>query len=69
MYDISNTTLETWFERDRALVSITDSTTDRPILSVWDDDVHALVEDGLLDPRDWRGSATEYANNLQLQPA
>lgn len=39
------------------------------IVTWWDDDVRELVEDGFLDPRNWLGSATQYARHLGLLPA
>jgi hypothetical protein len=38
------------------------------IIEWWDDDVHGAVEDGFLNPRDWHGSAVEYANQMGAQP-
>ena len=66
MWTRDNTSLQTWFERDRSLVALSDAGTGRVVLEAWDDDVHALVEDGFLDPRDWHGSAVEYANSLEI---
>jgi hypothetical protein len=50
MWTIDNTTLGTWFERDRAHVSLTEKSTGASILDVWDEEVAALAEDGFLDP-------------------
>jgi len=63
----ANTEISTWFERDRASVVLNtlDGTT---IIEWWDDDVHGAVEDGFLNPRDWHGSAVEYANYVGAQP-
>lgn len=58
--------ISTWFERDRANVRLDDAKTGRTILDIWDEDVSELVEDGFLDPRDWQGSAVEYARHLGL---
>jgi hypothetical protein len=60
------TKIETWFERDRAYVALVDKKTGEYIVEWWDEDVHSLVEDGFLDPRDWHGSAYEYANYLGI---
>jgi hypothetical protein len=62
-----NTEISTWFERDRASVVLNtlDGTT---IIEWWDDDVHEAVQDGFLNPRDWHGSAVEYANQMGAQP-
>ena len=56
--------IETWFERDRAMVQLLSD--DDEIFCFWDDDVREFVEDGFLDPRDWLGSAIEYAEHLGL---
>lgn len=61
-----NMTLYTWFERDRSHVELRDDDTDRTIIEWWDDAVTDAVEDGFLDPRDWEGSAIEYAEYLGL---
>lgn len=58
----------TWFERDRAMVSL-QRADETEIVTWWDDDVRELVEDGFLDPRNWLGSATQYARHLGLLPA
>jgi hypothetical protein len=65
MWSRSNTSVSTWFERDRAMVCLSD-TNETTILIAWDSGVAELVEDGFLDPRDWHGSAVEYANHLGL---
>ena len=56
--------IETWFERDRACVQLLSD--DDEILSIWDENVSELVEDGFLDPRDWLGSAIDYATQVGL---
>ena len=61
-----NTTLDCWFERDRAYVGLADKQSGLPILDVWDEEVGELIEDGFLDPRDLHGSAVGYANHLGL---
>lgn len=67
MWTIHNTALATWFERDRAHVSLTETATGASILEVWDEEVADLAEDGFLDPRAWHRSAVEYANHLRLR--
>lgn len=63
-----NTKINTWFERDRASVVLEtlDGTT---IIEWWDEAVEEAVQDGFLDPRDYHGSAIEYANYVGAQPA
>lgn len=56
----------TWFERDRAHVAVECLSTGRTVADWWDEDVAELVEDGFLDPRDWIGSAVDYARYLGL---
>lgn len=55
-------TVTTWFERDRAMVLVEMNGIE--VACWWDDEVYELVEDGFLDPRDWRGSAIAYATYL-----
>jgi len=56
--------IDTWFERDRAMVALYDG--DQEIATWWDDDVLGLVEDGFLDPRNWLKSAVEYTRHLGI---
>lgn len=62
----SDIELETWFERDRAHVEIHNKKTDKTIYELWDDDVRQAVEDGFLNPKDWKGSMIEYAKHLGI---
>ena len=66
---IKITELETWFERDRAHIELRNAQTDTPILSIWDEGIAELVEDGFLNPRDWHGSLYEYAAYLGVLPS
>lgn len=45
------TTIETWFERDRAHVALLNAKNGETIFELWDDDVFAAVDDGFLDHR------------------
>lgn len=69
---VRNTTLDTWFERDRAHVALYVKPEFGPddkgdlIVEWWDEDVAQAVEDGFLDPRDWHGSAFSYAQDMDL---
>lgn len=56
--------INTWFERDRAHVSLEKD--GETVVEWWDDDVQQAVEDGYLNPRDWLGSAMEYAKEMGL---
>ena len=66
----NNTTLETWFERDRQYIGLCnkalDPTKRNTIVEWWDEDVTQLVEDGFLDPKRWHESAVDYANHLGI---
>lgn len=57
--------VETWFERDRAHVDLQDAN-DETIIEWWDEDVEQAIEDGFLDPRDYYGSAVQYAEEMGL---
>lgn len=58
--------VDTWFERDRASVVLTDALLGETVLEWWDDDVRQAVVDGFLDPKDWLGSAVAYASQIGL---
>lgn len=59
---------ETWFERDRAMVAVVDKDADKDLIEWWDDDVHTLVELGLLDPHNIEQSAIQYAKDIGVIP-
>lgn len=61
-----NLELHTWFERDRAHVELRDRVTDETIVEWWDDEVAQMVEDGFLNPKDYKGSAIEYARSVGI---
>ncbi len=56
------TELHTWFERDRAHVELRRVLTQETVIEWWDE----AVEDGFIDPRDYHGSAREYAQSHGL---
>ena len=58
--------LHTWFERDRAHVELRYVRTGKTLIEWWDEDLAEAVEDGFLDPRDWFGSAVEYAKDIGM---
>lgn len=63
----NNTMCITWFERDRAMVRLTDNR-DNEILCLWDDDVAQFVEDGFkTDRQTWHEALTEYATEHKLR--
>ena len=51
----------TWFERDNAHVELRNEDTDETIVEWRDEGVHEAIEDGFLDPKDYYGSALDYA--------
>lgn len=66
-YSTENTQCHTWFERDRAMVRLTD-TRGQEIICLWDEDVSQFVEDGFKGPRQsWHEALTEYATEMKLQ--
>lgn len=68
-YNKSNTTIQTWFERDRAHVWLGTAAGDKTLLEFWDDAVSQAVEDGFLNPEDWHGSALNYWHSLHPHQA
>ena len=74
-HTLQNTTLETWFERDRAHVALI-SRNGKTLIEWWDEDVNQAIEDGFLsdkgfimgreiDPAPLHRSAFEYWKSLQ----
>ena len=62
----NNTIYSEWFERDRAMVRITDMF-DREIMCLWDSDVEDFVTDGFKTTRQsWHEALTEYATERKL---
>lgn len=58
------TEVNTWFERDRQHVDLRWKRNGESIFDLWDEAVSEAVEDGFLNPKDWHGSAVEYANDM-----
>lgn len=65
-YTLADLEVSTWFERGRACVELRVSDTQETIFEAWDESVHELVDDGFLDPRNWKQSMYEYAQHLDL---
>jgi hypothetical protein len=66
-WHVNNTLFTEWFERDRAMVRLTDKF-DREIMCLWDDDVQAFVDDGFKTHRQsWHEALTEYATEHKLR--
>lgn len=63
----NNTECSTWFERDRAMVRLTD-TRGNEILCLWDEAVTEFVEDGFKARRQrWHEALCEYATEHKLR--
>lgn len=72
-----NTSLNVWFERDRAHVHLLDEATQETVIEWWDEDVHQALTDGFLDPHAFalgkllyphrlHHSAVSYANEVGI---
>lgn len=66
IYAFEDTECQTWFERDRACVELRSKLDDATIIEWIDDDVLQAVEDGFLNPRDYHGSAYDYAADIGI---
>ncbi len=58
--------MSTWIERDRAHIALYNLTNDEMVIEWWDDDVKSMVNDGFLKPKDWKGSAIDYALQIGM---
>lgn len=63
---LSDTELDTWFERDRQHVNLKRADSGDTIIEWWDEAVTEAVEDGFLNPRDYHGTAFEYAKDMGI---
>jgi hypothetical protein len=62
----NNTRCNEWFERDRAMVRLTDMR-DNEIMVMFDDDVSQFIEDGFKSNREtWHQALSNYATDLKL---
>jgi hypothetical protein len=52
-FNIGDTELYTWFERDRAHIELRNRNTDRTIIEWWDEAVDELVQDGFVSDKHW----------------
>lgn len=67
LWHINNTQFSEWFERDRAMVRLTDMR-DREIICLWDADVNQFIEDGFKTNRQsWHEALAEYATEHKLR--
>lgn len=63
----NNTKFDSWFERDRAMVRITDNR-DNEIMCLWDSEVSEFVVDGFKSNRqDWHSALCDYATERKLR--
>lgn len=61
-----NTEFDSWFERDRAYVGLTQG--DKTIIELWDDEVQEFVTDGFKSAsQDWHTALINYANSMGLK--
>ena len=66
-WNTNNTKLSTWFERDRAMVRLTDNR-DNEIICLWDSDVSQFIEDGFKKSREsWHDALVNYATEMKLR--
>ena len=62
----NNTKCDTWFERDRLMVRLTDMR-DNEIMCMWDEEVQEFVADGFKANRQsWHEALCEYATQNKL---
>lgn len=65
-WTVGNTIFKSWFERDRAYVSL-ESDLGGEIIVLWDSQVLEFVEDGFKsDSEHWHISLVNYANEMGL---
>lgn len=63
----NNTQFSDWFERDRAMVRLTDNRGNE-ILCLWDDQVREFIEDGFKSQRQsWHEALCIYATEHRLR--
>lgn len=66
-WHLNNTECTEWFERDRAMVRLTD-TRGNEILCLWDEDVNQFVEDGFKKlSQSWHLALCEYATEHKIR--
>lgn len=62
----NNTIVSTWFERDRAMVRLTD-TRDQEIICLFDNAVQEFIDDGFKNDRiSWHTALSRYATEHKL---
>lgn len=58
--------VETWRERDRLSIVVTDERTGNDVAEWWDKDVEQLTEDGYFNWRNIEDSVLDYCEELKL---
>lgn len=67
LWNTENTTCNTWFERDRAMVRLASRRDDKDVLVLWDRQVSEFVDDGFKrQGQSWHDACIEYANEFGL---
>lgn len=62
----NNSVCHTWFERDRAMVRLTD-TRGKEIICLFDNEVSEFIEDGFKkENQSWHEALTDYATDQAL---
>lgn len=66
-YTINNTICQTWFERDRANVTLMDKESGLYIVNMWDETVYDFVFDGYKTHRQtWHEALVDYCNEMGI---
>lgn len=66
-WHVHNTVCHTWFERDRAMVRLTD-TRDNEIMCLWDREVEEFILDGFRrSNQSWHEALANYASEHELR--
>ena len=67
LWHTNNTEYSEWFERDRAMVRLTDNRGNE-IMCLWDEDVAQFAEDGFKTRRQsWHEALCEYATEHKVR--
>lgn len=65
--DIERYTVDSWEERDRLGIWVTDTKTEKVVFEIWDDDARQLFIDGFFKPGDrFKESVLEYLKEIKV---
>lgn len=64
-WHVNNTKFDSWFERDRAMVRLTDARA-QEIICLWDKQVVEFVTDGFKGRMDWHEALCEYCTERKI---